>query len=120
MHACLPRECVKSSGAPTQARGDLRAGWHGLGCGRVVALGPPGGQQLVCGGQVATERSVGSGQVIVVVMAAGSPSRGVTSVVQAAEDVEALGVDVEVERSEERRVGKECLRLCRSRGSPYH
>ena len=23
-------------------------------------------------------------------------------------------------RSEERRVGKECLRLCRSRGSPYH
>ena len=25
-----------------------------------------------------------------------------------------------VERSEERRVGKECLRLCRSRWSPYH
>ena len=24
------------------------------------------------------------------------------------------------ERSEERRVGKECLRLCRSRWSPYH
>ena len=23
-------------------------------------------------------------------------------------------------RSEERRVGKECLRLCRSRWSPYH
>ena len=28
-------------------------------------------------------------------------------------------VDVK-ERSEERRVGKECLRLCRSRWSPYH
>ena len=27
---------------------------------------------------------------------------------------------VEVLRSEERRVGKECLRLCRSRWSPYH
>ena len=26
----------------------------------------------------------------------------------------------EPERSEERRVGKECLRLCRSRWSPYH
>ena len=25
-----------------------------------------------------------------------------------------------VVRSEERRVGKECLRLCRSRWSPYH
>jgi len=25
-----------------------------------------------------------------------------------------------VDRSEERRVGKECLRLCRSRWSPYH
>ena len=27
---------------------------------------------------------------------------------------------VEQGRSEERRVGKECLRLCRSRWSPYH
>ena len=27
---------------------------------------------------------------------------------------------VMVVRSEERRVGKECLRLCRSRWSPYH
>ena len=26
----------------------------------------------------------------------------------------------EIDRSEERRVGKECLRLCRSRWSPYH
>ena len=29
-------------------------------------------------------------------------------------------MDVDVPRSEERRVGKECLRLCRSRWSPYH
>ena len=26
----------------------------------------------------------------------------------------------DIDRSEERRVGKECLRLCRSRWSPYH
>src|SRR3546814_18290928 len=26
----------------------------------------------------------------------------------------------EIERSEERRVGKECVRTCRSRWSPYH
>src|SRR3546814_15797562 len=30
----------------------------------------------------------------------------------------AVGADVE--RSEERRVGKECVRTCRSRWSPYH
>ena len=29
-------------------------------------------------------------------------------------------VDGKAKRSEERRVGKECLRLCRSRWSPYH
>ena len=29
-------------------------------------------------------------------------------------------LELEEERSEERRVGKECLRLCRSRWSPYH
>ena len=30
------------------------------------------------------------------------------------------GADIAEMRSEERRVGKECLRLCRSRWSPYH
>src|SRR3546814_4808408 len=30
------------------------------------------------------------------------------------------GGDEEVERSEERRVGKECVSTCRSRWSPYH
>ena len=28
--------------------------------------------------------------------------------------------EIRRQRSEERRVGKECLRLCRSRWSPYH
>ena len=31
-----------------------------------------------------------------------------------------IDVGGESTRSEERRVGKECLRLCRSRWSPYH
>ena len=30
------------------------------------------------------------------------------------------GAIAQQDRSEERRVGKECLRLCRSRWSPYH
>ena len=30
-----------------------------------------------------------------------------------------IGFQLDI-RSEERRVGKECLRLCRSRWSPYH
>ena len=29
-------------------------------------------------------------------------------------------LELPLSRSEERRVGKECLRLCRSRWSPYH
>ena len=36
-----------------------------------------------------------------------------------ADEVEKGKVEFKV-RSEERRVGKECLRLCRSRWSPYH
>ena len=31
-----------------------------------------------------------------------------------------MGAELRHVRSEERRVGKECLRLCRSRWSPYH
>ena len=31
-----------------------------------------------------------------------------------------LSISLFIGRSEERRVGKECLRLCRSRWSPYH
>ena len=33
---------------------------------------------------------------------------------------DALSGKFERSRSEERRVGKECLKLCRSRWSPYH
>ena len=30
------------------------------------------------------------------------------------------GIDIPATRSEERRVGKECASMCRSRWSPYH
>src|SRR3546814_11393822 len=32
----------------------------------------------------------------------------------------AMDADLEADRSEERRVGKECVSTCRSRWSPYH
>ena len=35
-------------------------------------------------------------------------------------NLERVTSDGGIIRSEERRVGKECLRLCRSRWSPYH
>src|SRR3546814_19676507 len=35
-------------------------------------------------------------------------------------DGEVLGVDDDAKRSEERRVGNECVSTCRSRGSPYN
>src|SRR3546814_17923327 len=34
--------------------------------------------------------------------------------------VHRVGNDADIERSEERRVGKECVSKCRSRWSPYH
>ena len=34
--------------------------------------------------------------------------------------IQAAFVDIGTEKSEERRVGKECAGLCRSRWSPYH
>ena len=45
----------------------------------------------------------------------------VTSVsAQGGKDMLSNGIKYLDVRSEERRVGKECLRLCRSRWSPYH
>src|SRR3546814_12203850 len=44
-----------------------------------------------------------------------APVAGVLSSIIAEEST-----DVEVGRSEERRVGKECVSTCRSRWSPYH
>ena len=42
--------------------------------------------------------------------------------IDAAPEEQQRGITINIAhiRSEERRVGKECLRLCRSRWSPYH
>ena len=45
--------------------------------------------------------------------------RDINVLLQAIEEIGAHVERVDI-RSEERRVGKECLRLCRSRWSPYH
>ena len=39
---------------------------------------------------------------------------------EALEGLKGRAINKTERRSEERRVGKECLRLCRSRWSPYH
>src|SRR3546814_12866105 len=44
------------------------------------------------------------------------PSVGVDDLIA----LKAMGVDCDFVRSEERRVGKECVSTCRSRWSPYH
>src|SRR3546814_14546075 len=44
---------------------------------------------------------------------------GLASIIQNEQDARIAG-DTALARSEERRVGKECVRTCRSRWSPYH
>ena len=53
------------------------------------------------------------------IMLVGSTGSGKSSTINALFSMQVAEVGVGV-RSEERRVGKECLRLCRSRWSPYH
>ena len=55
----------------------------------------------------------------------GNPFVGDERYVAARAEVDALAADyaargIHTERSEERRVGKECVSTCRSRWSPYH
>ena len=47
-------------------------------------------------------------------------SRSLMNMMKGWGEQSAFNSRTELERSEERRVGKECLRLCRSRWSPYH
>jgi PAS domain-containing protein len=47
-------------------------------------------------------------------------ARDITQRKQTELELQTLNVELEKRRSEERRVGKECRRLCRSRWSPYH
>src|SRR3546814_1682146 len=45
---------------------------------------------------------------------------GHEAVVGRADQTQPVGIELPDERSEERRVGKECVSTCRSRWSPYH
>ena len=83
---------LKHLGGVERAPSGPRLGWARWGC---------GGQWLICLGRV---KWVGGDR-----LAYGrSPA-----------EVSLLSLSLSA-RSEERRVGKECLRLCRSRWSPYH
>src|SRR3546814_18897933 len=67
-------------------------------------------------------------EVVVVAEAVGDAFDDFDFIVDALDEIGAERVfavgedswDVRFERSEERRVGKECVSTCRSRGSPYH
>ena len=79
-----------------------------------VAITPAGVHELVRGGhQVLIEAGAGNGSSI--------PDEDFVTagakILPTADDVWGEG---EMIRSEERRVGKECVSLCRSRWSPYH
>src|SRR3546814_104415 len=50
----------------------------------------------------------------------GPNARAVKGSVSDLSDLDRLYAAVKAERSEERRVGKECVSTCRSRWSPYH
>src|SRR3546814_9571974 len=72
-----------------------------------------GGEALV--------RRLGPGEVPVVLLIAEQAVTGVLEDGQPGEvDVRLRGIRCVVARSEERRVGKECVSTCRSRWSPYH
>src|SRR3546814_16735142 len=60
-------------------------------------------------------------EIVDIGAAPGGAQHIVDAVLSEAQDRELLGVDVDLElrRSEERRVGKECVSTCRSRWSPY-
>src|SRR3546814_13729733 len=87
------------------------------GCARQQALLSPGADEDLAGpGLDATPRDPASGRAAM----AGHPRIGAV-VQQGVERPPAgQGAQQQVERSEERRVGKECVSTCRSRWLPYH
>ena len=66
---------------------------------------------------------VKDGKVCVLYRAEDDPNAGIgkrTSRIGLVESEDGVSVDYRSPRSEERRVGKECVSTCRSRWSPYH
>src|SRR3546814_7424253 len=73
---------------------------------------------LTWGGMLAFFEAIGNGDVTAMAqsMATVGMTRETVDVAALARDIERL----QERRSEERRVGKECVSTCRSRWSPYH
>ena len=68
--------------------------------------------------------AVGTLQTLVIALGAGLGIWGAINLMEGYGNdnpgAKSQGMKQLMARSEERRVGKECLRLCRSRWSPYH
>src|SRR3546814_8631576 len=62
----------------------------------------------------------GSGHEVAAQACEAAADRGIDAQRACLQDQPADEVGVDGTRSEERRVGKECVRTCRSRWSPYH
>src|SRR3546814_8837769 len=77
----------------------------------------------VCSSDLSPQRSLPGAREMVVMMAMvmALNALAIDSMLPALPAIgEALGVTVANDRSEERRVGKECVSTCRTRWSPYH
>ena len=84
---------------------------------RMVVPFTPGGSNDIVARLIGMKMADGWGQQVVIDNRPGAGGAlGAEMVARAVPD----GYSLILTRSEERRVGKECLRLCRSRWSPYH
>ena len=101
----LPPGARLSAGPSGAPRPSASPSVHGPSPG-AAAPSAPGSPTLTCGGGLAVRSGV---PVADRAPQAAAPARAPSAVGPACSG-----------RSEERRVGKECLRLCRSRWSPYH
>src|SRR3546814_11889873 len=70
-------------------------------------------------GLATAKRFAAEGATVVVADLNGETARGVVAEIESAGG-EALALAIDVGRSEERRVGTDCVSMCSSRCSPYH
>ena len=97
------------------------------GQGRAASVELRGVRKEYPGGVIAvhdTDLTVQAGELVVLVGPSGCGKSTTLRMVAGLESISAgelsIGSRVVNDRSEERRVGKECSELCRSRWSPYH
>ena len=109
--------------SPTQkldkTQGNFQS-WMQKGAGMVAPALPMAG--MLAGGAVGTAAAGPAGGVggAALGYAGGRQLENVAQAYAQGQKPPTFGEQARSARSEERRVGKECLRLCRSRWSPYH